>query len=103
MLACVGHCVVDVSTVARQSGFAHGDATICEAMPDAMRAPGAVQFFSWFALFAMWIYTTSAVTQVHFGTKDTTSIAYNDGANWVGVLFAAYNGFAVLAAICIPM
>ena len=31
-----------------------------------------------------------------------TSAAYNEGANWVGVLFAAYNGFAALAAIVIP-
>ena len=67
-----------------------------------MRQLAVVQFFSWFALFAMWIYTTSAVTQVHFGATDTTGAAYNDGANWVGVLFAAYNGFAALAAIVIP-
>jgi len=72
------------------------------AMPDAMRRLALVQFFSWFALFAMWIYTTAAVTQVHFGSSDTTSAAYNEGANWVGVLFAAYNGFAALAAIVIP-
>ncbi len=72
------------------------------AMPDAMRRLAVVQFFSWFALFAMWIYTTSAVTQVHFGSSDPTSEAYNEGANWVGVLFAAYNGFAALAAIAIP-
>ncbi len=62
-------------------------------MPDAMRRLAVVQFFSWFALFAMWIYTTAAVTQVHFGTSDVQSAAYNEGANWVGVLFAAYNGF----------
>ena len=72
------------------------------AMPDAMRRLAVVQFFSWFALFAMWIYTTAAVTQVHFGSSDPTSAAYNDGANWVGVLFAAYNGFAALAALLIP-
>lgn len=72
------------------------------AMPDAMRRLAVVQFFSWFALFAMWIYTTAAVTQVHFGSADTTSAAYNEGANWVGVLFAAYNGFAALAALIIP-
>jgi maltose/moltooligosaccharide transporter len=67
-----------------------------------MRQLAVVQFFSWFALFAMWIYTTSAVAAVHFGSSDTGSPAFNDGANWVGVLFAAYNGFAVLAAIAIP-
>lgn len=71
-------------------------------MPPVMRKLAVVQFFSWFALFSMWIYTTAAVTQVHFGSSDTASAAYNEGANWVGVLFAAYNGFAALAAIVIP-
>jgi maltose/moltooligosaccharide transporter len=71
-------------------------------MPGAMRRLAVVQFFSWFALFAMWIYTTAAVTSVHYGTADAQSALYNDGANWVGVLFAAYNGFAALAAVVIP-
>ncbi|MCF7222878.1 MFS transporter [Lysobacter sp. TLK-CK17T] len=72
------------------------------AMPIMMRRLAVVQFFSWFALFAMWIFTTDAVADVHFGSSDTASAAYNEGANWVGVLFAAYNGFAALAAIVIP-
>ena len=72
------------------------------AMPATMRQLAVVQFFSWFALFAMWIYTTGAVTSVHFGATDASSAAWNEGANWVGVLFAAYNGFAALAAILIP-
>ncbi|MEO5625370.1 MAG: MFS transporter [Dokdonella sp.] len=71
-------------------------------MPSTMRQLAIVQYFSWFALFAMWIYTTAAVTQVQFGTHDTQSAAYNAGANWVGVLFAAYNGFAIIAAVLIP-
>ena len=71
-------------------------------MPRVMRQLAVVQFFSWFALFAMWIYGTSAVTSYHYGTTDVTSAAYNNGADWVGVLFAAYNGFAALAAIAIP-
>ncbi len=71
-------------------------------MPTTMRQLVPVQCFSWFALFAMWIYTTAAVTSVHFATEDTRSAAYNDGANWAGVLFAAYNGFAVLVAMLIP-
>ncbi len=71
-------------------------------MPRTMRRLAIVQFFSWFALFAMWIYTTAAVAGTHFGSSDPTSAAYNEGANWVGVLFAAYNGFAALAAIAIP-
>ncbi|HEY7640337.1 MAG TPA: MFS transporter [Steroidobacteraceae bacterium] len=72
------------------------------AMPYTMRRLAWVQFFSWLALFAMWIYTTATVTQVHFGTTDPQSDAYNEGANWVGVLFGAYNGFAAVAAAIIP-
>jgi len=51
----------------------------------------------------MWVYTTPAVTSVHFGSSDVQSAAYNDGANWVGVLFGAYNGFSILAALLIPL
>ncbi len=40
---------------------------------------------------------------MHFGSVDASSEAYNRGANWVGVLFAAYNGFAALAAVIIPL
>ena len=72
-------------------------------MPRVMKQLAVVQFFAWFALFAMWIYSTSAVTSFHFGTQDVTSQAYNDGADWVGVLFASYNGFAALAALAIPL
>ncbi|XOV78254.1 MAG: MFS transporter [Aestuariibacter sp.] len=73
------------------------------SMPDTMKQLAWVQFFSWFPLFAMWIYTTSAVTSHHYGTSDTSSVLYNDGANWVGVLFGAYNGFAAVAAAVIPI
>jgi maltose/moltooligosaccharide transporter len=57
-----------------------------------------VQFFSWFALFAMWIYTTPAVTKHIYGTTDTTSLDYNIGADWVGILMSTYNGISALAA-----
>jgi maltose/moltooligosaccharide transporter len=74
-----------------------------ETMPVTMRKLAPVQFFSWLALFAMWLYTTSAVALVFFGSSDPSSEAYNQGANWVGVLFGAYNGFAALAAIVLPL
>ena len=74
-----------------------------ENMPESMRRLAPVQFFSWLALFAMWIYTTAAVAQVHFGSSDPRSEAFNQGANWVGVLFATYNGCAAVAAVFIPM
>ena len=72
-------------------------------MPRTMKQLAVVQFFSWFALFAMWIYTTSAVTSHIYGTTDTTSQAYNDGADVVGVWFAMYNGICFLVAFLIPM
>jgi maltose/moltooligosaccharide transporter len=72
-------------------------------MPMSMRRLAGVQLFSWFSLFAMWIYTTAGVTQTMYATADTSSSAYNEGANWVGVLFAAYNGFGALAAVVIPL
>jgi maltose/moltooligosaccharide transporter len=72
-------------------------------MPKTMGQLAIVQFFTWFALFSMWIYTTSAVTSHIYGTKDPTSEIYNQGANWVGVLFAVYNGFAALVAFLLPV
>ena len=73
------------------------------AMPEAMRRLAWVQFFSWFAMYAVWIYTTPAVTAVQFHSADPHSAAYNTGANWVGVLFAVYNGATVPAAALIPL
>ncbi|NHN37363.1 SLC45 family MFS transporter [Pseudomaricurvus alcaniphilus] len=72
-------------------------------MPKTMKQLAVVQFFSWFALFAMWIYATAGVAEYHFGSSDPTTRAFNDGADWVGVLFGSYNGFAALAAIIIPV
>ncbi|MCD8548753.1 MAG: MFS transporter [Aeromonadaceae bacterium] len=71
-------------------------------MPATMRQLALVQFFSWFALFAMWIYTTSAVTSHLYGTTDSSSALYNQGADWVGICFAAYNGVSALAAFVLP-
>ena len=83
-------------------GMLHNVVNDLFLMPRVMKQLAVVQFLSWFALFAMWIYTTAAVTEHHYGTTDTASALYNEGANWVGVLFAAYNGFAALAALVIP-
>ena len=71
-------------------------------MPRTMVQLAYVQFFSWFALFAMWIYTTSAVTSYIFGSSDPTTSAYNNGADLVGNLFGVYNGIAALAALILP-
>ena len=70
-------------------------------MPKTMKQLAVVQFFTWFALFAMWIYTTAAVTAHIYGTSDTTSALYNEGADWVGVMFGVYNGIAALVAFAL--
>jgi maltose/moltooligosaccharide transporter len=72
-------------------------------MPRTMKQLAWVQFFSWFALFAMWIYTTAAVTSHVYHTTDTTSSLFNEGANWVGVGFSTYNGVAAVVAFAIPV
>jgi maltose/moltooligosaccharide transporter len=72
-------------------------------MPRTMAQLAIVQFFSWFALFAMWIYTTAGVTSHIYGTSDTDSVLYNEGANWVGIMFAVYNGFAAIVAFLLPV
>jgi maltose/moltooligosaccharide transporter len=77
--------------------------TDLKRIPKTMGQLAIVQFFSWLALFSMWIYTTSAVTSHVFGTSDTTSQLYNDGADWVGVLFGVYNGAAALFAFLLPV
>ena len=72
-------------------------------MPKIMKQLAWVQFFSWFALFSMWIYTTLAVTQHIYKTTDTTTEAYNLGANQVGEMFANYNLIAAIAAFLLPL
>jgi len=65
-------------------------------MPKTMGQLAIVQFFSWFALFSLWIYTTAAVTSTIYGTSDTTSELYNEGANLVSGMFGWYNLFAAV-------
>lgn len=72
-------------------------------LPGTMKKLALVQFFTWFALFSMWIYSTAALSQHLYGTTDTTSPEYNKMGNWVGVLFACYNGFAALFAFLLPV
>lgn len=63
----------------------------------------AVQFFSWFALFSMWVFTTPAVARHFFGTTDPNSMAYQQAGDWVGILFGIYNGVAASVALLLPV
>ncbi len=68
-------------------------------MPSIMKRLALVQFFSWSALFIMWIYTTPVVAQYFFGSADPASSGYQNAGNRVGTLFAIYNGVAAVAAL----
>jgi maltose/moltooligosaccharide transporter len=72
-------------------------------MPEVMQKLAWVQMLTWFGLFAMFIYCTQAITSYHYGSTDPQSAIYNEGANWVGVLMAVYNGVAALIAFLIPV
>lgn len=68
-------------------------------MPDLMKRLAVVQFFSWSALFVMWIYTTPVVAQYFYGAADAANPRFQEGANWVGVLSTVQNGIAAVAAL----
>lgn len=73
-------------------------------MPVTMKQLGLVQFFSWIALFGMWVFTTPAIAQHVYGVAvdDTSSVVYQDAGNWVGILFGVYNGVAMIYALLLP-
>ena len=75
--------------------------TLLKEIPITMWRLAIVQFFSWFALFLMWVYTTPGVAQNVWKTVagDSTSAGYNEAGNWVGVIFAGYSLFGALFSI----
>ena len=85
------------SLVKKLKNFVH----LFTEMPPIMAKLAVVQFFSWFALYLMWVYTTSAVAQHVYGAPidDTSSALYQEAGNWVGVLFGAYSLFAAIFSV----
>ncbi|HEX2394076.1 MAG TPA: MFS transporter [Bacteroidales bacterium] len=72
-------------------------------MPTTMKQLAVVQFFSWFALFSLWIYAVPALTKHLYGTSDTSSELYNMGANLIGGMMGYYNLFAAfLGLVALP-
>lgn len=73
-------------------------------MPKTMRQLGLVQFFSWFALFGMWVFTTPAIAVhvYHLPTTDTSSDNYREAGNWVGIIFGVYNLVSAIYALFLP-
>ena len=70
-------------------------------IPTTMKQLAITQFFSWFALFLMWVYTTQGIAEHIWGTSDAHSKEFNDAGNWTGVIFAAYSVFAALFSLAI--
>ena len=73
-------------------------------MPKTMQQLSYVQFFSWFGLFGMWVYTTPAIAHHIYGLplSDTKSDIFNEASNWVGILFGIYNAISALYAFALP-
>lgn len=73
-------------------------------MPKAMRQLGLVQFFSWFALFSMWVFSTPAIATHVYGlpADDHSSVRYQEAGNWVSGLFGIYNGVSAVYALMLP-
>ena len=74
-------------------------------MPRTMKQLGLVQFFSWFALFSMWVFTTDAVATHVYGLTGeySKSIEYNTAGNVVSSAFGVYNLVAAVYALCLPL
>ena len=84
-------------------------------MPATMKQLAVVQFFSWFALYIMWVYTMPAITQHIWGVDkqwfDPAFIAAagsvpadviaakGAAGDWVGILFATYSVFAAVFSV----
>ena len=73
-------------------------------MPQTMRQLAWVQFFSWFGLFGMWVYSTPAIAHHIYGLplKDTHSAMYQDAGDWVGIIFGVYNLVSAIFAFFLP-
>ncbi|MFP5041418.1 MFS transporter [Parasediminibacterium sp. JCM 36343] len=74
-------------------------------MPKTMKQLGLVQFFTWFAFFSMWVFTTDAVATHVYGLSGdySKSVAYNDAGNEVSSAFGMYNLVAMFYALCLPI
>lgn len=73
-------------------------------MPQTMRQLSWVQFFSWFALFGMWVFTTPAIAQHIYGlsVNDTKSPEFQQAGDWVGIIFGVYNFVSAIVAFLLP-
>jgi maltose/moltooligosaccharide transporter len=76
------------------------------SMPKTMRQLGFVQFFSWFALFSLWVFSNSAIAghiyKIAPGAMNNTNPLYGQATSWIGVMFGVYNGVSAIFALLLP-
>jgi len=74
-------------------------------MPRTMKQLGLVQFFSWFALFGMWVYTTDSIAThiFHLPVTDNKSKLYREAQDWTGFIFGVYNFVSAGYALLLPI
>lgn len=68
-------------------------------MPKIMLQLGVCQFFAWFALYSMWVYSTPAIAEHVYGATNPASAEYAAAGDKVGELFGIYNFAAMLFAL----
>jgi maltose/moltooligosaccharide transporter len=80
------------------------EGSVLADMPSVMKQLGFVQFFSWFALFSMWVFTTPAIAQHVYGCAitDTTSEAFSKAGTQTGFIFGVYNLVSAIYAMLLP-
>lgn len=81
-------------------------------MPKAMKQLAIVQLFSWFPLFLLWVYSTTAISQHYYGvpldfnaeheTNMAIRQAFDEAGNWVGICFAVYSLVAAIYSMVMP-
>lgn len=98
--------------------------SLLKNIPATMWQLAVTQFFSWFSLFLMWVYTTNGIAYTVWGVKQDELkqaqdviakgipaeniehlkqlvAGFNDAGNWTGVIFAVYSVFAALFSLVI--
>lgn len=73
------------------------------SMPKTMLQLAVVQFFTWVGFYCMWLYTSAAIAQNVHNTTDTTSKAFQDAGDWVGVMFTVYSAVSAITAFLLPV
>ena len=76
--------------------------TLLKNAPATFWKVGLVQFFCWAGFLYMWNYTPGAISETVWNTTDTSTYAYQEAGNWVGILFAVQAMGSVAWALVLP-